>query len=196
MARSKKYPEELMQRAVRIALESERPVAHVAHDLGIHPETLRKRVRRAEADSGRRNDLLSSEEREAGGGAPPPPTVVTPPSAQDQKCHEGAPRVRFSLRRRAGLTPVPEPALHSCRRGSAARRRYSPVSTKNVRTPYLRRGRQVGADDRVRPAAGARVRLWIVSEHGLLEQAHRIEAAVADSHRQLHRLAIHPLLRS
>jgi len=32
--------------------------------LGIHPETLRKRVRRAQADSGERPDLLSSEERE------------------------------------------------------------------------------------------------------------------------------------
>lgn len=30
----------------------------------MHPETLRKRVRRAEADSGQRTDLLSSRERE------------------------------------------------------------------------------------------------------------------------------------
>jgi DNA-binding Lrp family transcriptional regulator len=29
--------------------ESERPIAHIAADLGIHPETLRKRVRPAEA---------------------------------------------------------------------------------------------------------------------------------------------------
>jgi transposase-like protein len=45
MARPKKYPDELIARAVRIALEGERPIAHIAHDLGIHPETLRKRVR-------------------------------------------------------------------------------------------------------------------------------------------------------
>ena len=49
---------------MRLALESERPIAHVAADLGIHPETLRKRVRQAEADSGKRGDLLTSQERE------------------------------------------------------------------------------------------------------------------------------------
>ncbi len=64
MARPKKYPEELVQRGVRLALESKRPIAHVAKDLGIHPETLRKKVRQAEADSGTRPDLPSSEERE------------------------------------------------------------------------------------------------------------------------------------
>jgi transposase len=64
MPRGTKYPPELLERGVRLALESERPIAHVAADLGIHPETLRKRVRQAEADSGRRGDLLSTEERE------------------------------------------------------------------------------------------------------------------------------------
>lgn len=64
MSRPRKYPEELLERGVRLALESERPLAHVAADLGIHPETLRKRVRQAEADSGSRIDLLTSQERE------------------------------------------------------------------------------------------------------------------------------------
>jgi transposase len=64
MARPKKYPDELIARAVRIALDGERPIAHIAHDLGIHPETLRKKARRAEADSGARPELLSSQERE------------------------------------------------------------------------------------------------------------------------------------
>ena len=50
MSRSRKYPEELLERGVRLALESGRPIAHVAADLGIHSETLRKRVRQAEAD--------------------------------------------------------------------------------------------------------------------------------------------------
>jgi transposase len=64
MSRPSKYPKELIERGVRLALESERPIAHVAADLGIHPETLRKRVRQAEADSGSRTDLLTRPERE------------------------------------------------------------------------------------------------------------------------------------
>src|SRR3954463_14561163 len=64
MARPRKYPEELIQRGIRLAMESGRPIAHVAADLGMHPETLRKRVRQAEADSGARPDLPTSAERE------------------------------------------------------------------------------------------------------------------------------------
>ena len=64
MSRPSKYPKELIERGVRLALESERPIAHVAADLGIHPETLRNRVRQAEADSGSRTDLLRTQERE------------------------------------------------------------------------------------------------------------------------------------
>ena len=64
MSRPKKYPEELLERGVRLALESGRPIAHIAADLGIHKETLRKRVRQAEADAGLRPDLPTSEERE------------------------------------------------------------------------------------------------------------------------------------
>jgi transposase len=64
MARAKKYPDELIQRGVRLAMESDRPIAHIAQDLGMHPETLRKRVRQAEADAGKRSDLLSTQERE------------------------------------------------------------------------------------------------------------------------------------
>jgi transposase len=63
MPRPKKYPDELVQRGIRLALESERPIAHIAADLGMHPETLRKKVRQHEADSGTR-DLPTSQERE------------------------------------------------------------------------------------------------------------------------------------
>src|SRR5438105_11719247 len=64
MSRPRKYPEELLERGVRLALESGRPIAHVAADLGIHSETLRERVRQAMADQGLRSDLPTSEERE------------------------------------------------------------------------------------------------------------------------------------
>src|SRR4051795_5321570 len=64
MSRPKKYPDELIQRGIRLALESERPIAHIAHDLGMHPETLRKRVRQHEADTGNRPELPTSAERE------------------------------------------------------------------------------------------------------------------------------------
>ena len=64
MPRPKKYPDELMDRGVRLVFESKRPIAHVAADLGVHPEARRKRVRQAEADSGQRPNILSTEERE------------------------------------------------------------------------------------------------------------------------------------
>lgn len=64
MARSRKYPEELLERGTRMVFDSGRPIAHVARDLGIPQETLRKWVRRTEADEGRRTELLGGEERE------------------------------------------------------------------------------------------------------------------------------------
>ena len=63
MPRVRKYPTELLERGTRLVFESGRPIAHVAADLGINSETLRKRVRQAEIDTGRREGL-SSEERE------------------------------------------------------------------------------------------------------------------------------------
>jgi transposase len=63
MPRPKEYPDELMGRGVRLVLESKRPIAHVAADLGVHSEALRKRVRWAQADDGTRSDMLSTEER-------------------------------------------------------------------------------------------------------------------------------------
>src|SRR5579872_6315496 len=63
MPRARKYPIELLDRATRLVFESGRPIAHVADDLGIARETLRKFVRQVEVDQGRREGL-SSEERE------------------------------------------------------------------------------------------------------------------------------------
>jgi transposase len=64
MPRARKYPEELVDRGVRLVLESGRPIAHIAAELGLPSETLRKRVRQAEADQGLRPDMPSSVERE------------------------------------------------------------------------------------------------------------------------------------
>ena len=64
MPRPRKYPRELIDRGVRLAIESGRPVAHVAADIGLPAETLRKAVRRAEAEQGLRPDLPTAAERE------------------------------------------------------------------------------------------------------------------------------------
>lgn len=64
MPRPRKYPSELLDRGARLVFESGRPIAHVARDLGVPSETLRKHVRQVEADEGLRPDLPSSQERE------------------------------------------------------------------------------------------------------------------------------------
>jgi transposase len=64
MPRPRKYPQELIDRGVRLAVESGRPVSHVAAEIGLPAETLRKRVRQAEADQGLRPGMPTSEERQ------------------------------------------------------------------------------------------------------------------------------------
>ena len=64
MPRPRKSPPELLDRGARLVFESGRPIAHVARDLGVPSETLRKYVRRVEADEGRRPELPTTEERE------------------------------------------------------------------------------------------------------------------------------------
>ena len=64
MPAQRKYPDELRERATRLVMESGRPIAHVARDLGVHKEALRNWVRQAEADTGKRRDRLTSAERE------------------------------------------------------------------------------------------------------------------------------------
>ena len=49
---------------MRLVFESGRPIAHVAADLGVHKESLRHWVRQAQADAGKRAELLSTSERE------------------------------------------------------------------------------------------------------------------------------------
>lgn len=64
MSRPRKYPQELLERGTRLVLESGRPIAHVARDLGVPSESLRKYVRQVEANEGLRPDLPTAAERE------------------------------------------------------------------------------------------------------------------------------------
>jgi transposase len=64
MPRPRKYPPELLDRGARLVFESGRPIAHVARDLGVPSETLRKHVRQLEAEEGLRPDLPPAAERE------------------------------------------------------------------------------------------------------------------------------------
>jgi transposase len=64
MGRPRKYPPELLDRGARVVIESNRPIAHVARDLGVSAETLRRYVRQLEADEGLRPDLPTTAERE------------------------------------------------------------------------------------------------------------------------------------
>jgi len=64
MGRPRKYQPELLERGTRAVIESGRPIAQVARDLGVPPETLRRHVRLWEAEHGLRPDLPTAAERE------------------------------------------------------------------------------------------------------------------------------------
>jgi transposase-like protein len=66
MPRARKYSRELLDRGARLVFESGRPFAHVARDLGVEGETLRKHVRQVEADEGRGKDASARDWRAAG----------------------------------------------------------------------------------------------------------------------------------
>ena len=55
-------PPGAVDRSVWSTLESGRPIAHIAADLGVNSEVMRKRVRQTDADAGQRKDMLTTEE--------------------------------------------------------------------------------------------------------------------------------------
>ncbi|MFJ6636697.1 transposase [Streptomyces sp. NPDC091376] len=61
---SRRYPDELRERAVREVRGTGRPIAHVAKDLGIYKEVLRGWARQAEADRGERVARLTTAEQD------------------------------------------------------------------------------------------------------------------------------------
>jgi transposase len=68
MAAPRKYPDELRERATRLAVEARRdPVSgvgaikRIADQLGVHPEALRTWVKQAEADAGDRPGTASAD---------------------------------------------------------------------------------------------------------------------------------------
>jgi transposase len=66
MAAPRKYPIELRERALRLwrSEQPRRPIAHVARELGLNPETLRTWIRQEEADRGERGDRPTTGELE------------------------------------------------------------------------------------------------------------------------------------
>jgi transposase len=66
MAAPRKYPPELKERALRLwrSEQPRRPIAHVARELGVHPEAMRTWIRQDEADRGERGDRPATGELE------------------------------------------------------------------------------------------------------------------------------------
>lgn len=63
MTRPSPYSPEFREEAVQLALKSSRPIAHVARELDMNPETLRTWVRAHEREHGRQDGPLPVDER-------------------------------------------------------------------------------------------------------------------------------------
>jgi transposase-like protein len=59
-----RYPPEFRRRAVELARLRERPIAHIAEELGISDATLHGWLKQADIDGGQREGLTSDEQAE------------------------------------------------------------------------------------------------------------------------------------
>jgi transposase len=58
------YPKEFREGALQLVREGERPVAQIAHDLGIAESCLRRWIKQDGLDRGQRDDGLTTREQE------------------------------------------------------------------------------------------------------------------------------------
>ena len=58
------YPREFREGALQLVREGERPIVQIAQELGIAESCLRRWIKQAELDSGKREDGLTTNERE------------------------------------------------------------------------------------------------------------------------------------
>jgi transposase-like protein len=63
VARPSPYSPEFREEAVQLALKSSKPIAHVARELNVNPETLRTWVRQHEREHARQDGPLPVDER-------------------------------------------------------------------------------------------------------------------------------------
>jgi len=63
VARPSPYSPEFREEAVQLALKSSKPIAQVARELEMNPETLRTWVRRHEREHGKQTEPLAVDER-------------------------------------------------------------------------------------------------------------------------------------
>src|SRR6266508_4510871 len=109
MVAPRKYPVELQERAVRLwrSEQPRRPIAHLARELGVHPEALRNWIRQDEANRGERDDRLTGEQLEEPRRRRPSPRDIeeTWLGEQIERIHKesdgtyGSPKVHAQLRR-------------------------------------------------------------------------------------------------
>ena len=61
---ARRYPEEFRRRAVELARQHEKPITHIAEELGVSDATLHGWLKQADIDEGQRDGLTTEERAE------------------------------------------------------------------------------------------------------------------------------------